>query len=48
MDTVYILFEERDPIAVYADPDLAEVALSHYEAADAGLQYYVESFGVIS
>lgn len=48
MDTVYILFEAGEPIAVYADPDVADVALSHYESADAGLSYYVESFGVIS
>ncbi len=48
MDTVYILFEANDVVAVYSDPDVAEVALSHYEAADAGLHYYVESFGVIS
>lgn len=48
MDTVYILFEAGEPVAVYADPDIAEDALTAYEHIDSGLSYYVESFGVIS
>lgn len=48
MDTVYILFEAGEPLSVYADPDIAEIALSQFEQLDSGLSYYVESFGVIS
>lgn len=48
MDTVYILFEAGDPIVVYADPDMADDALTECELETPGYHFYVESFGVIS
>lgn len=46
IDTVYILFQDNDPLYVYSDPEAAEKALNIHEARYPAWEFYVESYGV--